>query len=169
MIVSAYSVIGLKSGCGAYRESYGGDAVDRALDAGAQSAGVEGGHGAVGTVVDAGDHQVGQTSLGPAFVDAYLDAVHRGAVEGVFPVAGLVLYLLEVEFGVEGKSGGLAGLGVEGGDDSHVAVAAHDGGQDVDTVGSYAVVVGYEDLSGVGCHILMQICIFAADFKILQQ
>ena len=141
-------------GMGADGESDGGDAVDGALDAGAQSSGIEGCDGAIGTVVDARDHQVGPVSLLPAFVDAYLDAVHGSAVEGVLPVAGFFSDRVEVEFRTEGEGGGLARLGMEGSNDGNVAVAAHDGGQDVESVGFYAVIVGYEDFSSFGCHIL---------------
>ena len=57
------------------------------------------------------------------------------------------------EFGVEGEGGGFAGLGVEGSDDCHIAVTPHNGGQNMDSVSLYTVIIGYENLSYVRNHI----------------
>ena len=99
-------------------------------------------------MVDARDDYVGKLAFWEALVDAYLDAVHRCAVECVFTKARLVLDLLQVQGGVHGQGSGLSGLRMQGRHDRDIAVSGHDSGQYVDALSVYSVVVCDKDFSG---------------------
>ena len=129
-------------------KSYRWNLIDGPFYAGSEGTGIQGGHRAVGSVIDARDDYVWKLAFWKALVDAYLDAVHRCAVECVFTIARLVLDLLQVQGGVHGQGCGLSGLRVQGGHYSDIAVLGHDSGQYVDALSLDSVIVCNKDFSG---------------------